>query len=422
MHVGYVIKRFPRISETFIAQEILELERQGVEVTVLALRPNDQPARHGWLGKLRAPVVRCDTLSLSQAWRQLHRRAHRDTEYVRTVRDVLGEAFSFPSDRGKRALCAATVIAGEVERREIDHLHAHFANQPAFIAYLAHRLSAASYSFTGHAKDLYADALPPRLLGRLAERAAFAVTVSENNRRYLVQTLGERASRRLVTIYNGVEIPCEQPAERPHPRRILCVARLIEKKGLETLLEAFARLTSGREAGSTNGLRLEIIGEGPLRDSLHARCEDLGLDGRIDWSGDLPHEQVLARMRRTTVFALPCRVAADHDRDALPTVLLEAMTCRLPCISTPVGGVPEIVVDGVTGLLVPPDDPNALARALADLLESPWRREQMGAAGYRRACRLFDRGSNVAQLRHHFETAVGRRSARQGHGIAEARR
>lgn len=410
MHIGYVVKRFPRVSETFIAQEVLELERQGVEVTVLTLRPNDHPAEHDWLKELRAAVVPCDGLSLSQSWRTLHRRARNDSVYARLVKEVLGEAFLFPSNRGKRALCAATVIVDEVRRRGIDHLHAHFANQPAFVAYLAHRLGSVSYSFTGHAKDLYADALPPRLLGRLVERAAFTVTVSDDNQRHLRATLKKNTSRRLVRIYNGVDVPQRPPIDRtPSNARILCVARLVEKKGLDILLQAFARLT---QTGSANGPCLEIVGEGPLDEDLRALARELGLGDRVEWSGWLAHERVLDRMRAATVFALPCRIAANGDKDALPTVLLEAMGCGLPCVSTTIGGVPEIVDDGVTGLLVPPDDPAALAAALEDLLQAPRRRQQMKTAAHRRVSRLFDRSSNVRELRRHFEIAVGDRSDR----------
>ncbi|MDX1643477.1 MAG: glycosyltransferase family 4 protein [Thermoanaerobaculia bacterium] len=405
MHVGYLVKRFPRVSETFIAQEILELERRGVGVTVLALRPNDQPAEHGWLDRLRAQVIPCHELGLSQAWRRLHRRARHDPSFSRTAQRVLAEAFAFPSNRGKRALSAATVIAETVAERRIDHLHAHFANQPSFVAYLAHRLSGVSYSFTGHAKDLYADALPPSLLRRLVTEAAFTVTVSEDNRRHLLATLGPTAAEKVVRIYNGVEVPDEPRHEEPPPSApILSVARLVEKKGLDTLLDAMAALVFDDDSRSV--LRLEIVGDGPLRESLHARARDLGLDDRIAWSGALPHEEVLARMRRARLFVLPCRVAGDGDQDALPTVLLEAMARGLACVSTPIGGVPEIVEHGATGLLVPPNDREALAAAISELLDSPEKRRRMGEAGHRRAARLFDRRTNVAALRERFEAAV----------------
>lgn len=419
MHVGYLVKRFPRVSETFIAQEILELERQGVEVTVLALRPNDQPAEHAWLKHLAAPVVPCHGSSLSQAWRRLHREARRDAAFAETAQQTLASAFAFPTDRGKRSLCAATAISREVASREIDHLHAHFANQPAFVAHLAHRLSGVTYSFTGHAKDLYADALPRSLLRELVEAAAFAITVSEDNRRHLDDRLGGGLAEKLVRLYNGVEIPVDPPSrDRHRALRILSVGRLVEKKGIDTLLQAMAHLA--RRADGPSGIRLEIVGDGPLRQRLHAEARELGLGDRVDWLGALPHERVLKRMRAAELFVLPCRVAANGDQDALPTVLLEAMSQGLACISTPVGGVPEIVAEGVTGVLVPPDDPAALASSIHELVTASHRRQRMGAAGHERAARLFDRRANVATLRRLIEAAAGDRHAVESRQLVEA--
>lgn len=400
LRVGYVVKRFPRASETFIAQEILGLERLGTDVRVLTLWPNDVPAGHAWLDEIRAPITHCGDLPLSNAWKWLHRRrAERGDDP--SERAVL-EAFRYPDRRGRHRLREAVAVAEAAERFDLHHLHAHFANDPTFVAYLAHLATGISFSFTAHAKDIYAKALPRELLRRVVGAAAFAVTVSEDNRQHLQRVLGPGRAAKVLALYNGVDL---ERIQRRRPTssgrlRILCVARLVEKKGVDSLLRALAVL-SRRDVG----FEATVIGDGPYREALEDLASKEGLEGRIRFVGQATHESVVAALGDHDVFVLPARVARDGDRDALPTVLLEAMAAGLPCVSTPVGGIPEIIVHRETGVLVTDPSGLRLAEALAELAAHPELRSRMGEAARSRAERLFDQRTNVARLRRWIAAA-----------------
>lgn len=411
LSVGYVLKRFPRASETFIAQEILELERRGVRVEVFALGENDAPATHGWLDEIAAPVRLCNGVALSEAWKWLHARAGEDGADGSEVELVLRSAFRHPSRRGRHRLCEAVGLAQAAAGRDIDHLHAHFANEPSFVALQASRLLAVPFSFTAHAKDIYAKGPGDAVLAEQVEAADFVVTVCEANRRHFRELLGPAAAK-VRTLFNGVDLERLRPPLAPRRRedaghRLLCVARLVEKKGIDLLLRAIAQLR-----GRGVDLTCTVIGEGPEREPIERLRGELGLDEVVDLPGCLPHEVVTAEMTSSDLFVLPCRVTANGDRDALPTVLLEAMACGVACVSTPVGGVGEIVEHRRTGLVVPVESPWALARAVEQLLADPNRRRALAAAGRRRAEKLFDRRRNVARLHGWLEAAARGEPAR----------
>ena len=403
LRIGYVVKRFPRVSETFIAQEILELERRGAEVRVLTLGPNDQPAQHAWLKRLRAEVLQM-SLSFPEAWAELAARYRLPISRGNAARTLLG-ALADPLERGRRGLAQAVEIARLAEMERIDHLHAHFANQPATTALLAHQLCGVSFSCTAHAKDIWTNPAGARDWRRLARAASFIVTVSDMTHRHVTELVGGTLSGRVRRLYNGIDLEAIRPRTlmpvAEAPLRLLCVARLVEKKGVDVLLQACAAVH-----GMHGRFSLDIIGDGELAPQLRRRSVELGLEGCVTFHGALPHEQVVAAMAACDAFVLPCRIAADGDMDTLPTVLLEAMACGVPCISTPIAGVAEIIADGETGCLVPPGDAPQLAAAMARLMHDPTTRLRMGGAARQRAERLFDIRKNVAVLHDWFEQAA----------------
>jgi glycosyltransferase involved in cell wall biosynthesis len=363
--LGYVLKRFPRISETFVAAEVLELERQGEHVTIFAISRPDEPFEHAFLGRLRARVVYLPhrplrqparvLRSLASAWRRSPRawlRAARIALW--TPRQVLAW----------RRLLQATVLCRELERREIDHAHAHFATAAARLANLAHVMGGPPYSVTAHAKDIYHRQARPRRLRQKLGDAEFVATVSEANRDFLTSVLD--VSSRVEVVRNAADLrrlgtPNGEPRD---PDLVLSVARLVEKKGLDDLVEACRIL---HERG--RAVRLEIVGDGPLREWLEAGAMEAGI-GAV-FHGALPQEAVLPLYRRAAVVCLPCVVVSTGDRDGLPTSLLEAMALGAPVVSTSVGGIGELVLHGETGLTVPERDPVALADALERLLADP---------------------------------------------------
>jgi glycosyltransferase involved in cell wall biosynthesis len=398
-HLGYVLKRFPRISETFVAAELIELERQGERVTVFALARPEEPFTHAFVRELRAPVVYLPHRPLRQPVRVLRalawtlRRSPR--AWLRAARASL-----LPLGlTGPRRLLQATVLREELERAGIDHVHAHFASAAAGLANLARLMGGPTYSVTAHAKDIYhddvrRDRLRERLLG-----ATFVATVSEGNAAYLGSVTN--GAGRIHVVHNAVDLRRvgAPEANGREPGIVLTVARLIEKKGLPDLVTACGIL-----ARRGVPLRLEVVGGGPLRAELEAAAAREGV--RSVFHGALPHERVLELYRRATVFCLPSVVAASGDRDGLPTSVLEAMALGLPVVTTSLNGLGEAVVHEQTGLIVPGRDPEALADALERLLAEPELGAALADAARRNVEERFSLDRSVRVLRSLFPEAA----------------
>ena len=401
VRIGYVLKMFPRYSETFVQNEVLELERRGVPLVVYSLKPAAAGPRHAMLSRLRAPVV---TLPES-GWRGLpavaaaHARLFRRAPgpWLRTAGYVLSRHSWAALKRFLQ--CGPLVL--DAERRGLTHLHAHFASSATRVAMLAARLSGLTYSFTAHAKDIYLLDQDVDLLRDKILEARFVVTVSEHNRAHLARLCGDHAGARVQRLYNGVDLAAFGDAPVGDPGRILCVARLVEKKGIADLIDACARLRA-------RGIRFScrIIGDGPLRAPMAQRIRDLDLGEQVCLVGALPHERVTEELAGSGLLALPCVVARDGNRDGLPTVILEAMASARPVISTRVTGIPEMVEDGVTGFVTEPGDPESLAGAIARLIEDPPLARRMGEAGRRRAEERFSLSTNVGLLHELFESRL----------------
>lgn len=396
--LGYVMKIFPRVSETFIATEALGLQRQGLRPRLFALHRGEAEATHAIMRRL-APSV-C----------YVEEHANADEDQVRRASRQLAQTFGIsdadrPRFLPRKYVRLALALAAQARAARIGHLHAHFASRSGHVTALAAALAGCSYSITAHAKDIFHAEVEVDVLRWKIEHARFFVTVSEYNRRYLASLVADRPEvvERIVCLYNGVDLRrfrAAAPAVRREPL-ILGVGRLVEKKGFAVLVEACRRL---RQRGLQ--FRCEIIGGGDLESALRQQISAAGLDDIVRLRGVLASEAVSARMRAASIFALPCVVGHDGNVDALPTVLLEAMARARPAVSTTISGIPEIIVDGVTGLLVPPNDVDALTTALADLLSDPERAAKMGHAGRERAEILFDVDRNVAELAQRFAAAL----------------
>lgn len=398
--IAYILKMYPRFSETFIVNEILELERQGVEVRIYALmKPNDGRF-HASLARVRAQVVYVPEHPFSQAralWGPHRVMFGRDRRvYLATLRNAAtrGHIGAF-----KRFLQAG-FIAAHLARHPVDGLHAHFASSATRVANYASRLTGIPYSFTAHAKDIFhQDVNPATLRGKIRD-ARFVVTVSDFNRDYLRELLGEVPGE-VRRLYNGVDLslfravavaPRDVVVARD-PKRIVAVGRLVEKKGFADLIAACGLL---RDRGVD--FRCDIIGQGPLESTLRHQIASLGLENHVALIGPRPQDEVLQAYQRAAIFALPCIVGADGNRDGLPTVLLEALATGAACVSTDVTGVPEILTHERDGLIVPQNDPPALAAALTRLLGDPELRARFATAGRARVERDFDVRQNVATL------------------------
>jgi glycosyltransferase involved in cell wall biosynthesis len=356
--VGYVLKMYPRFSETFIVTELVQMQRLGVDLEIFSLRPPVDGRFHAGLAELRAPVSYLQHLGLRAAdvWQTLREAS--------TVLGDLGEHLDELLRVESRDAVHAVQIARSVRERGITHLHAHFATVSAVVARLAARLAGISYSVTAHAKDIFHEDVDPEQLRRIIADASSVVTVSDFNLDHLRATFGSDADH-VRRVYNGInldEFRYDEPRDRPPV--IAAVGRLVEKKGFGDLIAAAARL---RDAGRS--FRVDLIGAGPLEAELKAQIDRLGLGNHVRMLGGLPQGEVVRIVGGAAAFAAPCVVGSDGNRDGLPTVLLEAMALGTPCVATPVTGIPEVLVDGVTGLLVPDRDPAAVADALALLLD-----------------------------------------------------
>jgi colanic acid/amylovoran biosynthesis glycosyltransferase len=364
--VCYLLKRYPRLSQTFVLNEMLELERLGVEVVVLARDGSGEAIAHPATKLLRAPV-----------------------HYLRAL-----------EPREERWDEAAAALLRELR---VDHIHAHFATWAAATAMRVGERAGLSYSFTAHATDIYRDSVDVAALVERMARASFVVTVSEANRRYLEGLLDAAGrSGRVVRLYNGLDLERVRPfAGERRERVVVAVGRLIEKKGFADLIEA-TRLVAARG----EDLRTIIVGDGPERDRLEAQMQRSGIADRVQLVPALTQQDVLELIGSASVFALPCVIGADGDRDGLPTVLLEAMALGTPVVSTTVAGIPEMIDDGRSGLLVGQRDPQALADALERLLSSGDLRARLAAGALDVMRERFSIRRNVAELAGRFAASA----------------
>jgi glycosyltransferase involved in cell wall biosynthesis len=399
---AYLLKKFPRLSETFILNELLGQERLGRPIQVLSRRHPDDEPRHPALERLQAEVEVLPPIRALDPWSTIFAGGSARQPLLGRVERLIGEWDAWCHPRLPSLLTESLYLLRRTADLGIRHLHVHFASDAAIVAMLLRDLGGPTYSLTAHAKDIYREGVNYALLDRIVGRSEFTVTVCEANVRYLEQRLSDAALSRLRCLYNGIDLGhfSDQSKERK-PREILSVGRLVEKKGFDVLLETL-RLLAER------GQRFEatIVGDGELRPELEARSAELGLAGRVRFTGAVDQGEVRRLMARATLFCLPCTVGEDGNRDALPTVLLEALASGLPVISTPVSGVPEIVDEGRAGVLVPERDPLATAAAVERLLDRPAEREQLAAAGRHRAGLHFDLRKSARTLFDWFEEAT----------------
>jgi glycosyltransferase involved in cell wall biosynthesis len=386
---------YPRLSETFILTEILAHEAAGLDLHLFSLRAPVDGRFHADLARVRAGLtyVGGETLKAEEIWSGLSR-AWRGLPGGAALAEFSGEATG-------QEVYQAILVAEAALRQGIVHLHAHFATTATTVARIAARLAGITYSFTAHAKDIFHESVVEEDLRRKLRDAGTVVTVSEYNAAHLRRTFDGDAAR-VQRIYNGLDLaqfPFEAPAQRQP--LLVGVGRLVEKKGFEDLIDACAVL-----ARRGRPFRCEIIGDGALMPRLDAQVRRLHLSDHVSLLGARARDEVIARTRAAAVALSPCVVAADGNRDGLPTVLLEAMALGTPCVSTDVTGIPEVVRHGESGLIVPQHDPQALAVAAERLLDDAALRVRLAS---RARCLIetdFDIHRNTAVMRAAFAPAA----------------
>jgi glycosyltransferase involved in cell wall biosynthesis len=388
--LGVLVKVYPKLSETFILEEVLGLERLGLPLRLYALAPATDTITHPAVARVRAPVVtvpasvRGQALAFATRHRQLLMAA--PLRYLGTLACALTRG-----TRGIGDFLRAGWLARQLHDDGVDHLHCHFISEPADIAGLAARLLALPFSISAHAKDIYLG--DPADLRRKLHAARFTVTCTEANRRVLVAIAPRACVHRM---YHGVDHGLFHPGRRALDGAvplIVSVGRLRAKKGLDTLIDACALLHRRDQP-----FACEIVGYGEEQARLQAQIDALGLSSHVRLVGKLVRDQVIARYARAAVYVQPSRIAADGDRDGIPNVLLEAMAMGLPVVASRVSGIPELVADGRNGLLVEPDDAPALADAVARLLKQPAWCADLGCRARRTVTEAFDNDRNLRLL------------------------
>ncbi len=402
--VAYVMKRYPRLSETFILNEICAMEELGERLEIYSLLPPEPPPHHPMVSRVAAPVHHLP-LTLGRKLAVLAR-AHAASLAAAPLRyaGAVGRAALWsvqspnPLSVWKQFLRAG-FLATLCRERGITHIHAHFANAPAAVARFASVMSGRPFSFTTHAKDLYLT--PAKVIRKRVNAAAFVVTCTHHNVEYLRQVLPAESHRKVNLIYHGIDlsrfryrVPRYSFLALGAEAQILCVARLVAKKGLDDLIAACAIL-----AAQGQRFRCRIVGAGPLRETLAADIAARGLDGVVTLEGAMTHDNLIGLFAQADLFALAPRITDDGDRDGIPNVIVEAMATGVPVVSTAVSGVPELVEHERTGLLVPPNDPAALAAAMARLLIEPMLGQRLAAAARSRLDGCFDCWQNTRALR-----------------------
>ncbi len=400
MTVAFVLKGYPRLSETFIAQEIAALERRGLDILIVALRRPGDARRHPVHDEIRARVLYLpeylllEPFRVLKAWWKVRKSTGYEKAFALWLRDLARERTANRIRRFGQAL----VLAAELPPG-VMHLHAHFLHTPASVARYAAKLVGLPWSGSAHAKDVWTT--PDWEKREKLADCAWLVTCTEANRAHLAPLA---PPGRVELVYHGLDLArfaksALAEGRRSEPPVILSVCRLVEKKGVDVLLEALARLPRERD------WRFVHVGGGPLKQQLRKKAIALGIADRIDWRGPLAQRELLELYRSSDIFALASRVARDGDRDGLPNVLMEAQSQGLPCVATRVSAIGELVRDGVSGLLVPENDPAALAAALAALIADPARRRALGEAGEARVRAQFALEPNLERLAEKFSLA-----------------
>jgi glycosyltransferase involved in cell wall biosynthesis len=409
--LGMVLKGFPRISETFISNEILLLEKLGFRIHIFSMRRGRENFSHPGISRIRARVDYLPETFLKNShrlfFRNLRLAIRRFRPYIAGVKCALQRyRRSRNPATWRHFLQAGYLVEKCLPGRGVAHLHAHFAHSPTSVALYASILSGLSFSFTAHAKDIYTSQ-SEQLREKIA-RARFVATCTEYNRRHLLG-LAAGLPTPIHRVYHGIDTAqfaagSGVNAAPSPPFRILTVARLIAKKGIPTVLAALKLLS---EAGVA--FTYTLIGDGADRDPILGQIRHLGLEPVCRWLGTQPHPVVLDHYRRADLFVLGCEVAGDGDRDGIPNVVLESMGMGVPVVTTSVSAIPEVIASGETGLLVPPGRPGPLAEAMRTLLTDSGLRRRAIAAARERVLRDFDNTRQIGRLADLLGNALAKR-------------
>lgn len=398
--LGYIVSRFPHLPETFILREVVALDRLGWSISLFPLILQKQAVIHPdaetWMNKVDyvpffAPAVFAE--NIKALW-------HTPGRYLKTwlkmIRGNLANARMLA--RAMILFPKAVWMSGEMKREGIEHIHAHYATHPALTAWIIHQFTGIPYSITVHAHDIF---VQQDMLAQKLQEAEFIVAISEFNREFIAHAVGEWVRGKTYVIHCGIS-PDLYPAQKKHVPgifKLISIGSLQPYKGQEVLVRACKRLV---DAGIP--VQCDVIGEGALRKQLEALILAYGLGGKVNLIGALPQEEIARRLPEADCYVQPSIITSSGKMEGIPVALMEAMACGLPVAASSLSGIPELVRDGETGFLVPPNDDAALADCLARIYEDLEAAQPIAAAGRNLVRDQFSLSSQVPLLANLFES------------------
>lgn len=423
MKVAYILSRFPKLTETFILGEILTLEKQGVQVALYSLlrpratrvhpegasiwrkaierisRDKGTILMHPEAAPLARRTIYTPFLSWSILKAQIRYLAKNPAAYLATLWTLIRANWGSANFLlGSLAIFPQTVyFAQKMVADEVTHVHAHFANHPAAAAFIIHRLAGIPYSFTAHGADLQVD---QHMLREKVNEAVVAITISNYNKEFMVAKCGEKFREKIRVIHCGIDTQLFKPASEElqlersaEPFKFLCIGTMYEVKGHTYLIEA-CRILKERKIN----FECHLIGDGPLRLILSQQVAVAGLESNVRFHGQLTRQQVAVFLQMVDAMVVPSIPTSNGRREGIPVVLMEAMASGKPVVASGISGIPELVEDQLSGLLVLPRQPQAIADALERLIQDPQLRSRLGQGGRQKVEREFDLIKNSAQL------------------------
>ncbi len=400
LRVAYLVSRFPKLTETFVLYEILAMRALGLKVELFPLRREKTKVIHREAQEVVETAQFTPLLvSWQLAWAHVYFLFTRPLTYVATLVTVIRANFGSP-----RYLAGAIgyfpkagLLAWRMQRQGIQHLHAHFASHPAAVAYIIHRLTGIPFSFTAHGSDLHRDR---HMLREKVAAASSVVTISKYNRNIIAQECGGDSLSKINVIHCGVDTAkfayrsaATEPVQDAGPFKIVCTGTLHEVKGQAYLIDACRELRDRQV-----NFECHLIGDGPDREALKSRVAALGLTKHIVLHGRLPQDEVARHLASADVLVAPSVPTKCGRREGIPVVLMEAMSAGVPVIASDLSGIPELVLDGETGLLTPPRDVERLSAALLRMASDPALRIQLAIQARRKVEREFDLRVTTRQL------------------------
>jgi glycosyltransferase involved in cell wall biosynthesis len=407
MRLGYLYSRYPVISQTFCDAEMLALERHSIELVIGSVYPPLTSLRHEYIARLCAPIHYAPPQEILKI---LERETKPTHKWPRDLVEQHDSRYG-PAAKAEQRARNALYFARFFERSGVDHVHVHFANRAAHTALFLKEISGIPFSVTAHGQDFMKDLGSDDLLREICAAAEFVAAETDYSRDLLRERCPNSAAK-IHRVYNGIDlerfpahcIETARGAVAPYHPRIVSIGRLVSFKGFDDLIDACAELARRRI-----DFVCDIIGDGPLRATLQAKIDQLDLASRVNLLGSMSQSAVLEKLQAADIFALASTTDTQGATDVFPTVILEAMASARPVVSTRLAGIPELVVDGHTGMLTPPGDSTALAQALEQLLRAPELRLRFGQAGRARIEQHFRIEQTVAPLIEMLERSCSRR-------------